>query len=163
MAETVQGLRVQVYVTGSVNGAAGDGRMPVDFTYDQTFTDGTAAAQVGYIYQKLARSLAGTNETLDLDGETDFQGVAMSGNNNVKLLLLHNNNTTPGVTLTMGGGDFVGPLVDTSDLGRTGANGLILMVNPTDGWPITASTGDGLKIANSTTGTYDIILAGDNS
>jgi hypothetical protein len=165
MAETVNGLVFTATLRGSVVGADGT-IMTVDKTYTATFTDGTGASQIGYIFQKNAYPLNATSKVFDMDGETDFQGAAMSSNNNVKLIWAENKDTTSGHTLTMGGDDLAGssgPLVDSTDLMRTGAAGIMIWVSPTDGAGITASTADGLKFAMSGNSTMDLVVAGDNT
>ncbi len=164
--ETVQGLTLRVTVQGSVSKDDGSGmRIPVDFTYEVTFADGTGSNQIGTVYQALASALNVTTETLDLDNLTIF-GVADTGVNSVKFILAHLRDTTAGALLKVGGGDFAastGPVADASDKIVTGPNGLILLVNPIDGWPITASTKDGLAIETTTNTTIDKILGLDNT
>jgi hypothetical protein len=160
--ENVQGLTLRVTLQGSVSGSNGT-RLPIDYTYEQVFGDGTGNNQIGAVWQKLARSLNNTSEIHDLDGIADFQGATMSDNNAVKFILARLIGTTTGHTLKMGGDDFIGPLVDTSDLVATGPDGIILIVNPRDGWGITASTCDGLKFATNANETYDVIIGLDNT
>lgn len=162
MAETVLGLTVRVTVVGSIVGDNGV-RLPIDFTYEKMLTDGTGTNQIGNVFYKKARSLNNTNETIDLDGTTDFQGASTSTFNAVKLLLFTNNSTTAGDDLTIGGGDFVGPFADASDKIKVGPGGLALIISPVDGYAITATTGDGLLMATDYNGTYDILLGVDNS
>ena len=162
MAETVNGLQIRVSIVGSIAGDNGT-RLPIDISYEKFLTDGTGSNQIGNVYYKDNRALNNTNETIDLDGTTDFQGASTSTFNSVKLMFFRNNSTTSGDDLTIGGGDFVGPFADASDKNIIGADGIMLIVNPIAGYAITASTGDGLLVATDYNGTYDVLLGVDNS
>ena len=163
--ETVQNFRVRVTLEAVVIGSDG-ARAVVLREYDKSFGDGTSANNLQWVWNDETRALATTNETLDLDGNVDFKGVALSDAVNVKVLWIEDLGSTTGQQLNIGGGDFAsatGPLVDTTDLMVCQAGGLVLMIAPVDGYPITASTGDGLKITSNASMNYRITLAGDNT
>jgi hypothetical protein len=163
--ETVQSFRIRVTLESVVLGPDGT-RSVVVREYDKSFGDGTDANSIGYVWNDESRSLATTTETLDLDALVDFKGATMTDNNTVKVLWLEDLGSTSGQTLKMGGGDFAsgtGPLVDSSDKLVCQAGGLVLMVAPINGYPITASTGDGLTIESSAAMNYRLTLAGDNT
>ena len=166
--ETVGGLQLVVTLRGYVAGLDG-AMLRVEREYVCNFTDGTGNNQIGYVWQDTARALNATNETLDLDALTDFQGAAQTGcavAGGLKLIWIEHKSTTAAEILSLGGGDLAGatgPLVDTSDLVRVGPKGFILWVSPYEGATITASTGDGLKVAVTGNTTYDITLAGRNT
>jgi hypothetical protein len=162
MADTVNNLTIRVTITGSVAGDNGV-RQPIDITYEKVFTDGTGTNQIGNVYYKDNRPLNATNETLDLDGLTDFQGVSTSTWNNVKWMFFQNNSTTTAEVLTIGGGDFSTPFNAAADKVKIGPAGIFLLVSPIDGYGITASTGDGLLVAHSGNSTYDVALGVDNA
>lgn len=165
--ETVQSVRVEIRITGLVTDSTGDGaRLVVLEEYDQTFSDGTGANQLGWVWHDSSRALNTTTETLDLDGLTDFRGQGMSDNNTVKIQYVRELGSTSGQKLTLGGGDWAsstGPLVDSSDKEVVQAGGVLLRIAPVNGFPITASTGDGWLIEASANQTYRVILAGDNT
>ena len=165
MAETVQGLTVQVRIWGTVNGDDG-AKLTVDETYTKTFSEGTGTNNIGYVWQDETRSLDTTSEDLQLDGLTDFQGATMSSNNNVKLLYVRNLDTTSGDYFRLGGSSGgnewdSGPLAAAGDKIDIEPDGILLCVSPVDGWGITA--GDDLGMEAADTSTYRILLAGDNA
>jgi len=162
MAETVNGLTIKVSITGSIAGDNGS-RLAVDITKVYAFQDGTGSTQIGNMLYKPDRALNNTSETLDLDGLTDFQGASTSTFNNVKFQYYENNSTTAAQNLTIGGGDFSGMFADPSDKLVIGPGGIALIVSPIDGYPITATTGDGLLIATNANMTYDLLLGVDNA
>lgn len=159
--ETVQGLEIRVTVKGRVKGLDGVFQ-DVDIDDSWSFTDGTAANQVGAVFLDKARSLAATNETLDLDGLSGVSG-SQSDNNNVKVTYVKNLSSTPGQDLTVGGGDWLGPFADATDKIKVRAGGALLCIAPLDGFPITASSGDGLRLENAATFTFNVFLGFDNT
>lgn len=164
-SETINGLVIKVQIYGSVIGTDGV-KQDVNILKEFNISEGTGINQIGAVYQDLTRGLNATTETLDLDGLTDFKGATMSDNNNVKFLYMFHNSSTPAAVLKVGGGDFAGaagPLVDATDKMAIGPQGLILMVNPIDGWGITASTKDGLLVETTTNTTYDTLIGFDNT
>lgn len=163
--ETVGGLTLTVTLRGYVTGLDG-ARLLVDRTYEKSFSDGTGSGQVNWVWQDIERPLNTTSETLDLDGLTDFKGASMTDNNAIKIIWLEHTSTTATEVMKAGGGDFAaagGPLVDSSDKAATGPAGLLLFVNPIDGWPITASSKDGLLMELTGNSSYTAIIAGDNA
>jgi hypothetical protein len=167
-SETVNSLVVRVTVQGTVVSSNG-AQQNVDYTYEQVFQDGTGNNQVQWIsaqYGSGARPLNATNETIDLDGVTDQFGVSGSDRVGLKLLLARFRDTTASATMSVGGGDFAGstgPLLDSTDVVRTGPDGLFLWISPRDSATIASTADDGLKVALSTNSSYDLILAGDNT
>lgn len=163
--ETVQNFRIRVTLEAVVIGSDG-ARAVVLREYDKSFGDGTSANNLQWVWNDETRALATTNETLDLDGNVDFKGVALSDAVNVKVLWIEDLGSTTGQILTVGGGDWAsatGPFLDATDKAVVQAGGLMLLVSPVDGYPITASTGDGLRIESSASMNYRITLAGDNT
>lgn len=162
MAETVNGITVKVSIQGTVVGSDGISQR-VDISYEKTFTDGTGTNQCQNFWFDESRALNATNETLDLDGLTDFQGATMTPNAAVKVMFFQNASTTAAELLTLGGGDFASWVGDATDKVKVGPAGILLLVNPIDGYTITASTGDGLLVAHSGNSSYKAFLAVDNT
>ena len=166
--ETVQSLRVQVIIDAVVTGNDGQS-ITVHEVYDQSFSDGTGNYQVGAVFSDDTRPLNTTNETIILGGASatvSALGVTMTDVVNCKMLYFRELGTTAGQTLTVGGGDWAaanGPLVDSTDKMVCGPGGIILMVNPIDGYTITATTKDGMLVATSGNQNYRLIAAGDNT
>lgn len=160
--ETLDGLTIFVSVKGKVRGSDGAYKV-VNFEKTYRFADGTGEDQIGAVWEDEVRALNNTNETLDLDALSDFKGATMSDNNRVKVALVENLSETAAQTLTIGGGDWVGPFVDASDKLVVGPRGLVLIVSPLDGYGITASTGDGLLVASNANLSYRALLGFDNT
>lgn len=164
MAETVQGLTIEVRIYGTVSGDDG-AKLVVDETYKKTFSDGTGTDQVGTIWQDQSRNLNATSEDLNLDALTDFQGAA-TGATNVAFMYLRNLDTDTGDKFLLGGAsgnqfiNWVGDATDTVDIGP---DGIFLLVSPVDKYAITASTGDLLKVQSADNSNYRFIFGGDNS
>lgn len=165
-SENVPGLKLTVTMKGSVASTTTPGLVQqVDYTYEINFTDGTGSNQIGTIYQHLAKPLNATTETIDLDS-LPILGATQTDPTAVKALLLRHRSTTSGELMKAGGGDFAastGPVADATDKIVTGPNGLILIVNPIDGWGITASTKDGLLVELTGNSSYDVIALLDNT
>lgn len=165
MAETVGGLRVSVKVTGTVTGTDG-AMLPVNYSYERTFTEGTGTDQIGSVWKDDTRSLATTSEDLDIaGGVTDFQGAA-SAFNNVKVLWFQNLDTDSGDLFYLKPGSTA-PV--TSILGGTtptltiGPGGLCLLINPIDGYAVTAASADKIAVQSADNSDYQILIAGDNA
>lgn len=163
--ETLQGLTIEVRIYGTVSGPDGS-RLVVDESYKKTLTDGTGTDQAGFVWQDQTRPLNTTSESLDLDALTDFKGATMTDNANLKLMYFRNLDTDTGDHLLIGGAasnQFINWVGDATDKVKLGADGIILIVSPVDGFAITASTGDLLKVEAVDNSSYRAILAGDNT
>jgi len=164
MAETVQSFKIEVRLSGMIAGDNGTAQH-VDKTYTFNFGDGTGDAQIGSIY-KATRTLASTNEDLDLHGSSikDFQGVALSMVKQ-KVLLVANNGTAAGndVTVKQPASNGVPWAAAAGDGLVIGPGGLFLLVSPNDGYTVTASTGDLINVATDFSGNYDVLVAGTNA
>ena len=161
MADTIQSLKVEIRVTGLVIGDNGT-QQKIDDAYSFSFEDGTGNAQVQTLY-KAQRSLNNTNEDLDLVGSSikDFQGQNLAFAK-LKMLLLKNNSTTSGddMTLSQSASNGVPIGVAAGDGLHTGSEGLILIINPNEGFTVTGSTGDLVNVALDHNGSYKILAAG---
>lgn len=164
MAEIVKSLKITVTIQGTVTGDDG-AKLNVFEKYERSFADGTAANQVGNVWQDVERPLNATSEDLDLNGLLDFQGVA-TGFNNLKMMYLRNLDTDTGDGLTVGGAaanQFINWVGAPADKVKIGPGGIMLILSPVDGYGITAGTGDLLKVETDDNSNYRIIVAGDNS
>lgn len=162
-SETVEGLEIRVTVKGRITGSDG---LKKDVNYDRSwkFTDGTAASQLGTVWEDEIRAAASASpETLDMDGLSSGWSGAGTDANNVKFVLIENLSTTAGQDLTVGGGDWVGPFADASDKAKVRASGLLLWIAPLDGAAITASTGDGFLTAASADLNFRALFGLDNT
>jgi hypothetical protein len=158
--ETVRRVKITVRVEAVVEGPDGSG-LNVDESYSYSFSDGTGQDQLGTVWWDRDGSLATTTTTLDLDGQQDFKGVAMTDANAVKFMLVKNESDTG--NLKVGGGDFATWVNAATDKVVIGPRGLFLLVSPRDGYGITAGTGDGLLLETTATVAYKAIIGLDNT
>lgn len=163
MAETVRALRIEVRITGLVEGEDG-ARLQPSFAYDRTFTDGTNADQVQKVWQDQVRALSAGSEDLDLGsgGLSDFQGAALDMSA-VKVLAIQELDGASSITLKPGGANpMAGPLGGTSPTLTVGEKGLILLVDPSAlGISVTDNTADRLAIQVGADTTYQALIAGE--
>jgi hypothetical protein len=109
---------------------------------------------------------AGASENLDLSGGLfDVFGVVLNFTKIKAILLIPVEANTNDVILGGAAANaFVGPFGAADDTFSTPPGGVFHVVNPTAaGWPVTAGTGDILKVANAAGGTpvtYDIVIVG---
>jgi hypothetical protein len=161
-SEKLRQLRIRVIIDADVAGDEG-GMTSEHYDKTWTFADGSGSYQAQSILYDDSRSLAGTSETIDLDAQADKLGSTDTDITGIKVMMFENLNTDPGTTLTIGGGDFSPMFADPTDKLVLKAGGFALIVSPIDKYAETASTGDGLLIANSTTGLYRYFLATTNT
>lgn len=167
-SETVQSFYVKIEIKSVVTNTAADGETAtVNVVKEYTWTDGTGTDQVGQVLYDASRTLAATNEDLDVVGSTlkAFGGNAdLTG---VKLVLIENldtdtgdylevkqpaSNGVPGIFLAAGDGVKVHP------------GGLFLWIAPgPDVAAVTASTGDLINVAAADTSSYRMLIAGKNA
>ena len=166
MAETVRSLRVEIKITGSIY-AADNVKQDVLIDYDKTFSDGTGDTQLGTWFLDSSRSLDTTSEDLDLNGTLpQFNYGATVDLNNVKVLVMENLTATTGDDLILKQG-AANPA--TTILGGTGPtltigpSGICVLVNPLDGYGLTAGSADTVAVQAIDTQTYKTLIAGDNA
>lgn len=143
----------------------------VAFSFDKrtpfAFVPGTGTGQADKLFSDTRTLAASATEDLDLAGGlTDPLGSTLTF---VKIKAIYIKasaaNTNSVVIGAAASNDFVGPW---SADGTTSIppGGELLLVHGGAGWTVTASTGDLLKIANSSSGTgvtFDIILIGTSA
>ena len=134
------------------------------FTYSQAATDGTAINQSNLVWIDKSRSLAATSEDLDISGVlADAYGAAVVFSK-ITTIYIKNLSIVAGETLKIGGASSNAFLLfeNSSDIYELGPNGVFFINEPADaGLPVTASTGDLLKLdSGAATLTFDIFIAG---
>ena len=128
-------------------------------------TDGTTANKADVIWHDTRSLNATSSEDLDMAGSlTDAFGNTVTFVD-VKGIFIRNKTTTSTYELAVGGASsnqFINWVGDSSDIVNIGAGGCLLLTAPVDGWAVTASTGDLLKINNANAGavSYDIVIWG---
>lgn len=131
-----------------------------------SLTSGVGLNQADLIYVESRTIAASGTATLDLAGVlTDIYGATITFVRIKAILILaalaNVNNVLMGGA---GSNTFVGPFGDATDIIKVNPGGMLLLVAPdATAWPVTASTGDQLKFANSSSGTsvtFDLALVG---
>ena len=137
--------------------------------YDETVTDGTGADEADLLWHDERQVVAAANDDLDLTAltQTVFGSTVTVSFAKVKALLIVNTSTTAGDALHVGGAGagaaFATPFSGDADaLVEVGADGCLLLSNKKDGWTVTPTTGDVLRIHNpgAASVTYRIALIG---
>lgn len=131
--------------------------------------DGTGANQADLVYSGTRTLSASGSEELDLAGGLEDAFGATLTFAKIKGILIKaaSGNTNNVVVGGAASNAFQGPFGATNDTIAVKPGGQFLISAPNAaGWPVTAGTGDLLKIANSsgTTGvTYDIVIIGTSA
>lgn len=157
MAVTLR-VKLSIEATESYTGDLGNPAKVHRIDKDLVFTSGNGSSQFNKVYSDIASS------TLTYDvaaGVTDLQGAAITMSK-LGLLFAENKGTTSGDVMRVGGDANSVPVFGAAAQYLTlGPQGFALIVNPVDGWTVTAGTGD-IVTATHTTGTYDhnVVIAG---
>lgn len=133
-----------------------------------TLESGTGSGQADKIFMDDRTLAASATENLDLAGSlTDAFGATITfATVKAILVIAKAANTNDVVIGGAASNGFVGPFGGTTPTVSVKPGGLALMVAPKTGWTVTASTGDILKMANSSSGTgvdYSIVIIGTSA
>lgn len=115
-----------------------------------TWTNGTGANQINKVYENSRSITASSNDDLDLAGGalTDIEGAVITFTA-LKSIYIENTSATQTLTVGVGSNPFVGVLGGTTPTMIIPPLGIFHVENPSAaGWPVTAGTGDILRIAN---------------
>lgn len=144
----------------------GAASMPLGINALIELADGTGADQANALWSDTRTLSASASENLDLAGSlTDVFGATLTFTR-VKLLLVRaaSGNTNDVLVGGAASNAWVGPFNDATDVAKIKPGGLALFVaRDATAYPVTAGTGDILKVANSSSGTsvsYDIVVVG---
>lgn len=128
--------------------------------------NGNGADQAEVVFSDQRTITASSNEDLDLAGGlTDAFGQSIAFTE-IKAMVISaaDGNTNNVVVGGAGANGFIGPFSGTTDTLTIKPGGMCMVMDKTaGGYPVTAGTGDLLRVANSGAGTsvvYDIILIG---
>ncbi len=144
-------LNLQAQFTETItSGVISTLQLPANINQNITYTNGTAAGMVDYIYAKTL-SLAGSATTLDLQSLTDLNGGAIVFTR-IRELLIVNLAVTAAYTVTVGAASATqwttGPLGTTTatsilqpSVGQTAPATNGSMMRYSDPWSVGASTG----------------------
>lgn len=131
-------------------------------------TSGTGANQADLMFSDKRTLSASASENLDLAGGlADAFGATLTFAT-VKAIMIKAaaGNTNDVVVGGAASNAFVGPFGGTTPTVAVKPGGFLLLFAPATGWTVTASTGDILKVANSSSGsavTYDVVLLGTSA
>ncbi|MFZ4605158.1 MAG: hypothetical protein ACOYM5_02770 [Caulobacter sp.] len=158
---------VQARLAGSFKGSndLGTPVFPFDVVKLTQFSPGAASGLADLLFSDERTLAASATENLDLAGSLTSPLGSTLTFVKVKAIMIvaaagNTNNVQVGGAASNG---FTGPFADATDIVNIPPGGTLLLVHPTTGWTVTASTGDILKIANSggTTGvTYKVVVIG---
>lgn len=157
MATTVR-VKVEVEILESYTGDLGNPGKAHRWSKDVVYVSGNGSSQ----YNKVHSDIASATTSYDLAaGVLDAQGAAITMSK-LGFVLAENRGTTSGDVMRVGGNANGVPVFGAAAQYFTlGPQGFALIVNPVDGWTVTAGTGDVLDVTH-TTGTYDhaVVVAG---
>jgi len=116
--------------------------------YDRTFSAGTGQNQADKAYADMSRTYtASTAVDHDVAGFTDSFGNSSQTIAKARMIAFHAENTTAGQEWQVGGDSNSIPFCGAAaDYVKVGPDGLFLLINPIDGYTVTASTGDVLQV-----------------
>jgi hypothetical protein len=143
----------------------GSPKFPFELVETQEFTPGTGNDQANLVFADTRTIAASSSEDLDLAGGlTSAFGAAITFAK-VRAIVVRaaEANTNNVVVGGAASNAFTGPFADATDKINVPPGGEVLLTAPNAGWTVTASTGDLLKVANSSSGStvsYDIIIIG---
>jgi hypothetical protein len=166
MSETFNGvLSVALDATLQSDEAIGQAVHTIAQRYRTTLSHGDEDNQAENVYVDTRTLASETSEDLDLAGAlTNAFGTTLTFTT-VKALVVVSRSTNDANILVGGAASnaFATYVADASDKIVVQPGGLVALRAPKDGYAVTASTGDLLKIDNTSTeesATYDIIIVG---
>ena len=129
---------------------------------------GTATGRADRLFSDTRTIAASGTENLDLAGTlTDPFGATLTFVKvkaiYIKAAAANTNNVCVGGHATAA---FTGPFSDVTDIICIPPGGVLMLVHPGAGWTVTATTGDMLKVTNSSSGTgvtYDVLILGTSA
>jgi len=157
---------VTVRAEGTYSGAATSAGTP-SFRFNlgdlTQLSPGTGVGFADKLYYAQRTIAASSTENLDLAGAlTDPLGATITCAKVKSLTFVAAaGNTNSVVVGGAGSNTFVGPFADATDKISIPPGGAITLTHPGAGWTVTASTGDILLVANSSSGsgvTYDVLI-----
>lgn len=161
-------LNVAASIVGYITGANDIAEVTANLDKKKIipFTTGVAADQANLLFSDHRSIAASSNEDLDLAGGLSDPLGAVLTFARIKAIMIvadaaNVNNVVVGGAAT---NTFVGPFSDATDKVALPPGGMLLVAAPTAaGWPVTATTADLFRVANSGAGSavgYDIVLLG---
>lgn len=158
-------LAVKAILTGSTDLAAT--QAPHRKSYNQTWGSGTGSGQADLVWGDSGTLAASANTDLDLAAGAltgALGGTVTFARVKAILVTADAGNTNNVVVGGAASNQFTGPFGAGTHTVSVPPGGALLLTAPgTTGWPVTAGTGDLLRIANSAAGSsvgYSIVIIG---
>ncbi|GAA3877825.1 hypothetical protein GCM10022243_48170 [Saccharothrix violaceirubra] len=162
--QTNLGAAITALLTGTTD--LGPASTPQNLSYARTWTSGTAAGQADLVWGDTNTLAASATTDVDLAGSLTGPLGGTITFARVKAILLtadagNANNVVLGAAASNA---FVGPFGASTHTVAVQPGGSVLLVAPgATAWPVTASTADLLRVANSGAGTavtYSLLIVG---
>lgn len=135
--------------------------------YSVTMADGTSASQADKVWHDERTLAASANDDLDLTALTQsiYGSTVTTSFAKVKGILIVVTTTTTAYYLTVGAAasaEWTAPFNAAGDKVKVGANSALLLSSVVDGWAVTDTSADTLRISNPSAGsvTYRITIWG---
>lgn len=160
-------INLRLVATGEkVAGVLGTAKDPLTLDYSQFLGSGVGANQASNIFHDQRTLTASSSESLDLAGVlANAFGVTLTFTK-IKAIIIHAAPANVNDVLVGGAASnaFVGCFGDVTDVVKVKPGGTFVWIAPdVNGGAVTASTGDLLKVANSSSGSsvvYDVTIIG---
>lgn len=142
----------------------GSGVTDVNAAISTVFTDGAGAGQCNVLFSDTRTIAASSNEDLDLSGSLTNDGQAAVFARIKGIIIKAASGNTNNVRVTRPASNGVPFLLAAGDGFDVKPGGVFILMDPSaSGYVVTASTGDLINVANSSSGTsvtYDITIIG---
>jgi hypothetical protein len=141
-------------------------RVPLNYGKTNRLASGTGANQADLMFSDTRTLAASGSESLDLAGVlTDALGATLTFARVKAIVIAASAGNTNDVVIGGAASNaFVNWVADATDKIKVKPGGMFVLVAPgAVGYPVTASTGDLLQVANSSSGTsvtYDVVIIG---
>lgn len=159
-------LRINLALDYTKAADLGTAKFPISIDDVTRVAPGTGAKQADKLFSDTRTIAASSNDDLDLAGSlSDNFGAALTFAEVMAIYVKASAANTNNVVI--GGHDsapFLGPFADATDkiVLKPGAS-ILIKDETAAGWPVTATSADILRLANSSSGsgvTYDIVIIG---
>lgn len=159
----IAGIRAQLAGASDHGAPQSDERLD----YSKSLANGTGASQADKVFSDRRTLAASANETLDLTNLQDPLGAALTfAKVKAIMIVAALTNANDVVIGAAAANPFLGPLGGTGPIATLKPGGIYFVANPVNGWAVTDSSNDNLKIANSAGGSgvdYDIVIIGTSA
>lgn len=161
-------LIAQIIATESGTLDLGTKQAKVSASYSQDLASGTGSAAADMIWTDERTITASSNEDLDLAGSLAgaFGNTLTFAKIKAILVIANSANTNDVVVGGAGSSAFTGPFNANTSTVSIKPGGVFMIGHPGTGWTVTATSGDLLRVANSSSGTsvtYKIVLIGTSA